>query len=415
MKKIISIALWSLSCLATTPPDETIAARLQREYQSNPQDMPAIQKVFIKEEHKRQQQEQAQEFPPELVDSLIEHSPTLIKKYVQYLQYSRNTGKVEPKTLFMHGPSGVGKTETAIALAIKAKMAYTIIHGAQLGDKYQNSAKNQLKELIYPIIERDRPHVIIIDECMRLVENYNDEKGTHEDNNTATAFWDLLDQCTKAKNILVIATANSIERCPEMVRTRFGSNTFVEFKMPDKAARKRILKVQMPKEYICSEALLDTLAKETDGVSPRDIRAIIKFATLNVACEHKGRSHFEFEDFKNEIERCKKDKKGFYAELQEICQNGKAEFKSAPFAYIAKAISTASSLCIIKESADKIISFFTSNAKNVEAIQETTQKVVSKVAPKIAEKVAEISPQIVQLVTEKFGKHASTVLRLLAR
>ena len=89
-----------------------------------------------------------------------------------------------------------------------------------------------------------------------------------------------------------------------MVKTRFGNNRFVEFKMPDKQARKRILQLLI-KKFSCSEEVLDKLAGATEGISPRDLTGIIKLVELNVACENKGRTHFEFADFKEEIDRCK--------------------------------------------------------------------------------------------------------------
>ena len=169
---MILIILWSLPCFASTPEIDKIQRALEQ-----------LDQVQQQEEIQQQQEQkkEAQKLPDEVVDSLIEHSPALIKKHVQYLKYSATTGEVKPKTLFLHGPSGVGKTETAIALAIKANMPYTVINGSELGNEFQNSAKNQLKERFDPIIESDQPHVIIIDELMRLVENYDDKKGSHED------------------------------------------------------------------------------------------------------------------------------------------------------------------------------------------------------------------------------------------
>jgi AAA+ superfamily predicted ATPase len=324
MKKLLLI-LWSLSTLSLTPQELEIT-KIQQEL----------------EQVEEQQKKGDKRLSNEVVASLIEHSPPLIRKYVEYLTYSGSQGEVKPKTLFLHGPSGVGKTDTAIALAMVTGMSYTVVHGGQLGDKYQNSAKTQLQEILNPIIKADQPHVIIIDECMRLIENYNDEKGSHEDNSTATAFWDLLDQCVKARNILFIATANTIERCPKMVKTRFGSNRFVEFKMPDVQARRRILNVLISKKFSCSNALLDKIASELNDIPPRDYKYILESAELNIACENKGRSYFKFEDFRIEIDRCKalSKRESFYDKAKETMENAKKELINQPIDALWKLAAT---------------------------------------------------------------------------
>ncbi len=389
MKKIILVALWIVPCLASVPQAEMKTTKIRQN-----------------KEHLEQAQREAQKLPDELVDCLLDHSPELVKEYINYLEYSASVGEVKPKTLFLHGPSGVGKTETAIALAIKAKMPYTLIKASDFGTTFQNSAKLQIKDKFDSIIHADTPHVIIIDEFMRLVENYNDARGTHEDNTTATAVWDLLDQCAKAKNILVIATANGIERCPEMVRTRFGSNRFVEFKMPDKQVRKKILQLLM-KKFSCSETVLNQVVEATEGISPRDLRAMLELVELKMACKNKEKAYVAFDDFKNEIERCKASGTGFYGEVAKMMHNAKEELVNAPI-----------------DTSWKLADSFWKVTTGISAVAAGTAYVIGKCAQKTAETVAPVAgeaakktvehaPAVARTVVESTGDTVATMFSLL--
>ncbi len=403
MKKIILSMIFLVpSILIGEQAEETIAHTIlkRRQAQQTLQPEESLQqRKFIETEKKQKQQEEAQKLPDELVDSLIEHSPAQVKFFVPYLRKLSEQKDLDlPRRLFLYGPAGVGKTDTAKALAIKAGMPYTVVDASSCGSKYQNSAKKKLEKLLLPIINGKKQHVIIVDEITRLIENYDEGKGSHEDNNTATRFWSLLDQCIDSKKIAVIATANSIDRCPKMVLSRFEE--FAKLEVPNLSVQKKILKLYMPKEYICSDKVLDQLAQNAQGLPPRVLKNILRLVLGRLGVENSKRRDLTFDDFKDIVER----QKALYQEkgiLSEMLSNARDSIVKTPLETLFGSIGAAGAVGALR-------SMF-SNAPIV-------TKTAAPIANEVAKKTAEYAPQIVKngaRVAKFAGDNAAVIVKIL--
>lgn len=232
----------------------------------------------------------------ELANFSIEHAPEQIRDVVFCLQNPHLCPS--PTTLLLVGAPGVGKTTLATAIAYACNRPYHLIKCSMIGDKYQNSGPEHLKEHIEPLMASEQPCVIIADEINMLFEKFNDELSP--DKKTAAAFWQYLDTVQKRRHILFIGTANDMSHMPAPLRDRFEGN-IVEISMPDDTYKKKIIDFHL-KKYCHEPILAEELLYNTKDFSPRKIEQLIDRMQRKSAIRTKQeRSPLTVEDLHNAL------------------------------------------------------------------------------------------------------------------
>ncbi len=143
----------------------------------------------------------------------------------------KNRSKLKGKNVYIfYGPSGVGKTTTAMAIAYMLNRPILLLKGSNIANTYQNSGAQNITNLLSPLLDSPHDWVIIIDEIDSLVRGSNVKENSNvQESNTATAFWLALDDLSKNKNILVIGTCNNPDLLPSALKQR-AQRKFIAFR-----------------------------------------------------------------------------------------------------------------------------------------------------------------------------------------
>lgn len=179
--------------------------------------------------------------------------------------------------VLLHGPPGTGKSHIVRALA--GEFGASLLHlstGDLVSGVVGESAGNVAAA--FRAAAANRPCVLFFDEFDSIAQRR--EAGVHqEERRTVNQLLQSLEEHRDLHDLIVVAATNDLGHLdPAVIRAgRFDRHIRVD--LPDRAARRAILAVQLagrPHEQVA----LDELADRTDGRSAADLRAIVDTAAL---------------------------------------------------------------------------------------------------------------------------------------
>jgi transitional endoplasmic reticulum ATPase len=230
-------------------------------------------------------------------DSLI-LAPT-IKAQLQQLQAviedpesARRFGVEPPTGLLLAGPPGTGKTTVAKVLAAQARASFYPISGADVMSKWVGESEGNIRRL-FERARTNRPSIVFIDE----IDAIAGRRGAVEVHDTqVNQLLAEIDGVAGQRGVFVIGASNRPDQIdPAMLRGGRLSRTII-LGLPDETGRLALLRLytaRMPTVGV----RLDELARDSDGMSPADLKAVCQEAGLT-AMSHDAPSvtHDDFND-----------------------------------------------------------------------------------------------------------------------
>lgn len=213
----------------------------------------------------------------QVVQDVLTYYPVIANK-VKLLQDAPVGSKFLPDGLVLVGQPGVSKTTIALAIAQQLKRKVAFFEATSLvGDQYQNSGVNYLQAKLGNIVKeieesKDTQYVVIIDEIVRLTEKFKNENGEGKD--ISTKLWLILDRFKESKRVFFIATANSLEKLPGPLRSRF-TNNIIQVDAPNESYRKKILSNHLESCHNLTQEEVQKIVRQTKGVTHRDLTNIV--------------------------------------------------------------------------------------------------------------------------------------------
>ncbi|MDQ3867901.1 MAG: AAA family ATPase [Actinomycetota bacterium] len=213
-------------------------------------------------------------------DSLI--LPPAIKAQLQQVQAviedpeSASRFGVEPPTgLLLAGPPGTGKTTVAKVLAAQARCSFYPISGADVMSKWVGESERNIRQL-FERARENRPSVIFIDE----IDAVAGRRGQIEIHSShVNQLLAEIDGVAGQRGVFIVGATNRPDQLdPALLRGGRLSRTIV-LGLPDEAGRLAILRLhtaRMPTVGV----RLDELARNTEGFSPADLKALAQEAAL---------------------------------------------------------------------------------------------------------------------------------------
>jgi transitional endoplasmic reticulum ATPase len=223
-------------------------------------------------------------------DSLI--LPPAIKAQLQQLQAviedpdaARRFGVDPPTGLLLAGPPGTGKTTVAKVLAAQARCSFYPISGADVISKWVGESERNLRQL-FERARENRPSIIFIDEIDAIAGRRGE---LHVHDNHVNQLLAEMDGIAGQRGVFVVGATNRPDQLdPALLRGGRLSRTII-LGLPDEAGRLAMLRLhsaRMPTVAV----RLDELAKETEGLSPADLKALCQEAALVAMARTAGGS-----------------------------------------------------------------------------------------------------------------------------
>jgi transitional endoplasmic reticulum ATPase len=221
-------------------------------------------------------------------DSLI--LPPAIKAQLQQIQSviedpesARRFGVDPPTGLLLAGPPGTGKTTVAKVLAAQARCSFYPISGADVMSKWVGESERNLRQL-FDRARANRPSVVFIDE-IDAIAGRRGEFQVHDSH--VNQLLAEIDGVSGQRGVFVIGATNRPDQLdPALLRGGRLSRTIV-LGLPDEAGRLAMLRLhsaRMPTVGV----RLDELAREAEGFSPADLKALCQEAALAAMTRTSG-------------------------------------------------------------------------------------------------------------------------------
>jgi transitional endoplasmic reticulum ATPase len=208
--------------------------------------------------------------------------PESIKAQLQQLQHviedpesARRFGVDPPTGLLLAGPPGTGKTTIAKVLAAQARCSFYPISGADVTSKWVGESERNIRQL-FERARENRPSIIFIDEIDAIAGRRGELQAHDSQVNQLLA---EMDGVSGQRGIFIVGATNRPDQLdPALLRGGRLSRTIV-LGLPDEEGRRAILHLHTTRMPTIA-VRLDELARETDGLSPADLKALCQEAAL---------------------------------------------------------------------------------------------------------------------------------------
>lgn len=185
-------------------------------------------------------------------------------------------GLEPPRGVLLVGPPGTGKTLTARALAEALDVNYIAIVGPEVMGKYYGEAEGRLRD-IFDRATKAAPCIVFIDEIDSLAPDRSKVEGEVEKRLVAQLL-SLMDGFAQTKGVIVLAATNRPDHLDPALRRPGRFDREVQFRVPDRAGRLEILKIQTRSMPLHESVNLDEIADLGVGMVGADLKALCQKA-----------------------------------------------------------------------------------------------------------------------------------------
>ncbi|MDF2368172.1 ATP-dependent zinc metalloprotease FtsH, partial [Sneathiella sp.] len=229
-----------------------------------------------------------------------------VAELVDFLKHPKtyeNLGAETPHGVLLVGPPGTGKTLLARALAGEAGVNFFNISASEFIEMFVGVGASRVRKM-FDEAKKRAPSIIFIDEldAVGRVRGTGLGGGNDEREQTLNQILSEMDGFTGHETVIVLAATNRPDVLdPALLRPgRFDRHVTLE--LPDKAARKAILKVHIRNVPIAKDVDLNTVAASCPGFSGADLKNLVNEAAIAAAREGTSEvSMHHFDEMRDKI------------------------------------------------------------------------------------------------------------------
>jgi len=217
----------------------------------------------------------------------------------------RLVGARTPKGVLLTGPSGVGKTLLARAVAGEANVPFFSMAGSEFMEMLVGVGASRVRDL-FETAKKTSPSIIFVDEIDAIgrTRGMGGAVGGHDEREqTLNQILVEMDGFTANDNVIVMAATNRPDVLdPALVRPgRFDRRVTLD--LPDISGRKDIVKIHAQGKPFDKKVDWDKVAKRTVGFSGADLENMLNEAAIRAA--RFNRKEIEMEDLEEAALRVK--------------------------------------------------------------------------------------------------------------
>jgi transitional endoplasmic reticulum ATPase len=208
--------------------------------------------------------------------AVIQELKELIEIPLKRPEILNQLGLEPPRGVMLVGPPGTGKTLTARSLAEELGVSYIAIVGPEIMGKYYGEAEGRLRQ-VFEKAAKSAPCLIFIDEIDSLAPDRSKVEGEVEKRLVAQLL-SLMDGFAKTQGVVVLAATNQPNHIDPALRRPGRLDREVHFRVPDRAGRLEILKIQTRDMPLEASVSLDAIADVSVGMVGADLKALCQKA-----------------------------------------------------------------------------------------------------------------------------------------
>ena len=182
-----------------------------------------------------------------------------------------------PKGILLYGPSGTGKTLLAKAVATESEANFISVRGPELLSKWVGESERGIRE-VFRRARQASPCVIFFDEVDALAPTRGMGGDSMVTERVVSQLLTELDGVQSLHGVVVLAATNRIDIVDTALLRAGRFDKLIQTPLPDKAARKEILKIHMKGVPIAKDVDVDRIIEMTEGLSGADMSLLTNTA-----------------------------------------------------------------------------------------------------------------------------------------
>jgi transitional endoplasmic reticulum ATPase len=197
----------------------------------------------------------------------------------------RQADVVPPKGLLLYGPPGTGKTMIAKAVATTSESNFISVKGPELISKWVGESEKGVRE-VFRKARQASPCIVFFDEVDAIAPRRGRSDDSHVTERVISQMLTEMDGLEDLKGVVVIGATNRPDIIDEALLRPGRFDRILEIPMPDKDARRQILKIHLRKKPVNPDVDVEELVELTDKCTGADIAAAINAAAMIAIKEH---------------------------------------------------------------------------------------------------------------------------------
>jgi cell division protease FtsH len=205
-----------------------------------------------------------------------------------------------PKGILFHGPPGTGKTLAAKAIANESGARFYAQSASAFVEMFAGLGAARIRKL-FEEARKNAPSIIFIDELDAVGQARSGHSFNREQDQTLNQLLVELDGFGRRDQVVVMGASNRLQDLdPALLRPgRFDRQIFIQ--PPDLKGRKAILGVHTRGKPLAPDVDLDSVARQTSGLTGADLANICNEAAIGAG--RHNREMLTAADFDYALER----------------------------------------------------------------------------------------------------------------
>lgn len=215
----------------------------------------------------------------EIKDELVE-----IVDFLRNPEKYRKLGARIPKGVLLVGPSGVGKTLLARAIAGEANVPFYSVAGSEFIEMIVGVGSARVRDL-FKMAKETSPSLIFIDEIDAIGRQRGKSAAVSNDEREQTLNQILveMDGFDPRTNVIIIAATNRPDMLDSALVRPGRFDRHIRIDLPDVEERAEIIKIHMHGKPFSKQVNIEKLSKQTVGFSGADIENMLNEAAILAA------------------------------------------------------------------------------------------------------------------------------------